>query len=104
MHDDCFSTSGDVCYTNCHHMYDQHVCLIKTRKEAQAGLDPTTVIGVSVGAVVLLLVVAVGAVVFIWQRKKSKRETEEERTDFNPVYATYEVHDDPSAEVKTSVF
>ena len=35
--------------------------------------------------------------VFIRQRKTKK---EEERSDLNPVYATYEVHDDPVAEVR----
>jgi len=63
----------------------------------------TTVVALSIGAVALvLLILAVGAVMFIRKRKNSNRnkEKEEENTDFNPVYATYEVHDDPVAEAR----
>ena len=37
----------------------------------------------------------------IRQREKRKQKKEEERVDDNPVYALYEVHDDPVAEVRT---
>ena len=37
----------------------------------------------------------------IRQRAKRKQKKEEERVDDNPVYALYEVHDDPVAEVRT---
>ena len=60
-------------------------------------------IGLSVGVVALvLLLVALAVVLFIWKRKKSNGRSGkgEEHSDFNPVYATYEVHDDPVAEVK----
>ena len=33
------------------------------------------------------------------QRKKRQQEEEKEKTEKNPVYATYEIHDDPVAEV-----
>ena len=60
-------------------------------------------IGIIIGAVVpIILSIAVATV--IWQRKNGKRRRrreEEEKTDFNPVYATYEVHYDPVAEVGT---
>ena len=55
-----------------------------------------------VGLVVLvLLLVGLGTFVFIRQRKNCSCNTkrEEESTDENPVYATYEVHYDPVAEV-----
>ena len=59
------------------------------------------VVGLVVGAVVLVGMVAV-AVVFVLVKRRSlsiKFKREEEGTDINPVYATYEVHDDPVAEV-----
>ena len=62
------------------------------------------VVVLSIGAVVLVLLLVVLALVFINQRKKRKAEKEKETADFNPVYATYEVHDDPIAEVRTSTF
>ena len=34
------------------------------------------------------------------QRKKRKQEEEKEKYELNPVYGTYEIHDDPVAEVK----
>ena len=40
----------------------------------------------------------------IRQRAKRKQKKEEERVDDNPVYALYEVHDDPVAEVGTQRF
>ena len=40
----------------------------------------------------------------IRQREKRKQKKEEERVDDNPVYALYEVHDDPVAEVRTQHF
>ena len=40
----------------------------------------------------------------IRQREKRKQKKEEERVDDNPVYALYEVHDDPVAEVGTQPF
>ena len=36
------------------------------------------------------------------KRRGLNIKREEERTDINPVYATYEVHDDPVAEVTKS--
>ena len=63
---------------------------------------PDITVGLVIGAVVLVLLLIVGGVlVFAKQRKKRNEKIEEERTDDNPVYATYEVHDDPVAEVKT---
>ena len=44
----------------------------------------------------VLLLVGLADFVFIRQRETKK---EEERSDLNPVYATYEVHYDPVAEV-----
>ena len=58
--------------------------------------------GLIVGLVVLvLLLVGLATFVFIRQRKNCSCNTkrEEESTDENPVYATYEVHYDPVAEV-----
>ena len=56
------------------------------------------------GAVVfvLLLVVVVRQRIVINKQKK-KREPSE-KAEFNPVYATYEIHDDPVAEVKLQYF
>ena len=63
---------------------------------------PDITVGLVIGGVVLVLLLIVGGVlVFAKQRKKRNEKIEEERTDDNPVYATYEVHDDPVAEVKT---
>ena len=58
--------------------------------------------GLIVGLVVLvLLLVGLATFVFIRQRKNCSCNTkrEEESTVENPVYATYEVHYDPVAEV-----
>ena len=72
--------------------------------------DPTTTvsadwttIGLSIGAAFLVLL-TIALVLFIRQRKNDndKRRRENENSDFNPVYATYEVHDDPVAEVETT--
>ena len=38
------------------------------------------------------------------QRKKRKQEEEKEKAEINPVYGTYEIHDDPVAEVKHQYF
>ena len=66
---------------------------------------PDITVGLIIGGVVLLLLLVVGGVlVFTKQRKKRNEKKEEERTDDNPVYATYEVHDDPVAEVRTQHF
>lgn len=57
------------------------------------------VVGVGIGvAALFLLLIVLGLVVFF--RQKKKRIQEKETADFNPVYATYEVHADPVAEVK----
>ena len=59
-------------------------------------------VGLIVGLVVLvLLLVGLATFVFTRQRKNCSCNTkrEEESTDENPVYATYEVHYDPVAEV-----
>ena len=53
------------------------------------------------GVALVLLIIAVGVLVFTKQRKKRKEEKPKESTDANPVYATYEVHDDPVAEGST---
>ena len=50
-----------------------------------------------------MLIVA-GVLVFTKQRKKRNEKKEEERTDDNPVYSLYEVHNDPVAEVGTQRF
>jgi len=61
---------------------------------------PTPVLGLSIGlAVVLLLLVVPAVVLSIWKKASSrKREKDEVQADLNPVYATYQVHDDPIAE------
>ena len=62
-------------------------------------------VGLIVGLVILvLLLVGLATFVFIRQRKNCscKTKREKESTDENPVYATYEVHYDPVAEVGTS--
>ena len=66
-----------------------------------------TIVGLTIGAALLVVVVVLvlALVLFIRQRKKrtQEKEKEKEMSDFNPVYATYEVHDDPVAEVKLSI-
>ena len=60
-------------------------------------------VGLIIGPAVLLLLIALllrQRIVIRRQRKKRKEEEEKERAEFNPVYATYEIHDDPVAEVK----
>ena len=60
-------------------------------------------LGVGISAAVLVLVLIVFALLFFWKRGSDrKREKEKEISDFNPVYATYQVHDDPVAEVRKS--
>jgi len=64
-------------------------------------------LGLGIGAGVLaLLLAALALVVFIKQRKKrnDKQRREKENSDFNPVYGTYEVHDDPVAEATDQNF
>ena len=48
------------------------------------------------------MIAAVAVLVFMRKKNNSKEGKEEERSDFNPVYATYEVRDDSVAEVKDS--
>ena len=63
---------------------------------------PGVTLGIITGAVVLvLLLIAAGVLVFTRQRKRRDKEKLPERVDENPVYATYEVHDDPVAEVRS---
>ena len=45
---------------------------------------------------VLIVAAVIGTFVY---RKRRESKTEEERSDVNPVYGTYEVHYDPVAEV-----
>ena len=44
----------------------------------------------------MIVAVVIGTFVY---RKKRESKPEEERSDVNPVYGTYEVHYDPVAEV-----
>ena len=60
------------------------------------------VVGLVVGAVVFVCMVALAVVFVMVKRRGLNIKREEERTDINPVYATYEVHDDPVAEVTKS--
>ena len=60
------------------------------------------VISVIVGSVLVLMIVVIAMLILIKKKKicKDKPRQEEERSDINPVYGTYEVHSDPVAEVK----
>ena len=60
-------------------------------------------LAIGIGAVVLVLLI-VAALVLLkkWRNSNSNVNREVEKSDFNPVYGTYEVHDDPVAEVGSS--
>ena len=86
----------------------QVTCRFELKFYNISGPDPDngTTIGVSVGVPVLVLllvalvVIVRQRVVITRQRKKRKQEEEKEKAEINPVYGTYEIHDDPVAEVK----
>ena len=44
------------------------------------------------------------AVICVCRRRKMNLESETPENDVNPVYATYEIHDDPVAEVRPQFF
>ena len=60
-------------------------------------------IGVSVLFLSLLII---ALVVFIKRQGKKKKQSGEEKksTELNLVYATYQIHDDPVAEVRAHIF
>ena len=53
----------------------------------------------SITTVLALLIIAAVIGFFVF-RKRFGNKMKEERSDINPVYGTYEVHDDPVAEVR----
>ena len=59
--------------------------------------------GLIIGSIttVLALLIIAAVIGFLVFRKRFGNKKEEERSDINPVYGTYEVHDDPVAEVGT---
>ena len=59
-------------------------------------------LGIGIGAVVLVLLIVAALVLRKWRNSNSNVNREVEKSDFNPVYGTYEVHDDPVAEVGSS--
>ena len=63
-------------------------------RPAEVGL----IVGPLFGVLAPLLIVAAVIGTFVY-RKGREGKTEEERSDVNPVYGTYEVHYDPVAEV-----
>ena len=63
----------------------------------------TVGLGVGVPVLVLFLVAVVVRQRMVINRQKKKREPSE-KAEFNPVYATYEIHDDPVAEVRHQNF
>ena len=68
------------------------------------GLSQTEVALISVAVVLVCLLLAAPVVWFILRKKKrnqAEQDKKDERSDINPVYGTYEVHDDPVAEVRT---
>merc|ERR1712192_297402 len=89
------STSADDCYRDNN---VEFVCLIRIREEA--GPNAIVVGGAAGSAVIFFLFIVLVVVVIIRQKNKRRSEEEKETVDFNPVYATYQVHDDPVAEVQ----
>ena len=75
----------------------------RREEEEEEAISETTMttVGLSAGAAIVFVFVLLALVLFIRQRKKRIREAKKETSDLNPVYATYEVHDDPVAEVRT---
>ena len=68
------------------------------------GLSQTQVALISVAVVLVCLLLAATVVWFILKKKKrneAEQDKKNERPDINHVYGTYEVHDDPVAEVTT---
>ena len=58
--------------------------------------------GLIIGSIttVLALLIIAAVIGFLVFRKRFGNKKEEERSDINPVYGTYEVHDDPVPEVR----
>merc|ERR1712179_323787 len=71
---------------------------MKTRDTPGDSTTPALVAG-SVSAGVVLVLGAVLAIVCACRRRRMNSESETAEDDVNPVYATYEIHDDPVAEV-----
>ena len=61
---------------------------------------PDITAGLIIAAVVLALLFIVAGVLFLTRQRKKRTEEKEEGRE-NPVFATYEVHDDPVAEVRS---
>ena len=81
-----------------------HTFLISLETNFPLGLSQTTVTLISVAVVLVCLFLAAPAVWFILRKKKrneAEQDKKDERSDINHVYGTYEVHDDPVAEVTT---
>ena len=74
-----------------------HTFLISLEINFPPGLSQTEVALISVAVVLVCLLLAAPAVWFILKKKKRNQD---ERSDINPVYGTYEVHDDPVPEVR----
>ena len=61
-----------------------------------------TTVGIIISVLLLIcLIIAAIVLVIIKKKRESNKVKEKETTDINHVYGTYEVHDDPVAEVKT---
>ena len=60
--------------------------------------DVGLIVGPLFGVLALLVIVAAVVGTFKY-RKRRESKPEEERSDVNPMYGTYEVHYDPVAEV-----
>ena len=76
---------------------------MKTRDTPDDSTTPALVAG-SVSAGVVLVLGAVLAVVCACRRRRMNSESETAEDDVNPVYATYEIHDDPVAEERPQFF
>ena len=66
-------------------------------------ISGTSNAGLIIGSIttVLALLIIAAVIGFLVLRKRFRNKKEEEKSDINPVYGTYEVHDDPVAEVTT---